>query len=147
MVSINKDASVLARAEIEIDADQETVWNVLADVERWPKWNPNVKQCLAHGELESGTQFQWKASLGNITSVLQNVEPPHLLAWTGKMMGLNAIHVCKIDFVDNKTIVRTEESWEGLVSSDMHDKLQETLETLLQSCLEHLKTEVERLSN
>lgn len=146
MVSINKDAPVLARAEIEIDANQETVWKILTDFEGWPKWNPDVKQCLAHGELESGTQFQWKAGLGNITSVLQNVEPPHLLAWTGKMMGLNAIHVCKIDFADNKTFVRTEESWEGLVSDDMHDKLQENLEMLLQSCLKHLKAEVERLS-
>ena len=61
MVSINKDAPVLARAEIEIDADQETVWKILTDFEGWPKWNPDVKQCLAHGELESGTQFQWKA--------------------------------------------------------------------------------------
>jgi len=147
MVSINKEAPVLARAEIEIEADQETVWNILVDVEAWPNWNPDVKLCLAHGELEAGTQFQWKAGLGNMTSVLQNVEPPHLLAWTGKMMGLNAIHVCEIDFKDGKTIVKTEESWEGLVSSEMHDRMQENLEMLLQSCLKHLKAEVKRLSS
>jgi hypothetical protein len=62
------------------------------------------------------------------------------------MMGFNAIHVCEIDFLDGKTIVRTEESWEGLLSSDMHDRMQENLEMLLQSCLKHLKAEVERLS-
>jgi uncharacterized protein YndB with AHSA1/START domain len=60
MVSINKEAPVLARAEIEIEADQETVWNILVDVEAWPNWNPDVKLCLAHGEMEPGTQFNGK---------------------------------------------------------------------------------------
>lgn len=147
MVSVNEKAPVLAEAKIEIDADPDTVWDIMADVEAWPNWNPDVKLCLAHGELKPGTQFQWKTGLGNISSVLQNVEPPYNLAWTGKIMGVNAIHVCKIESVDGKTIVQTEESWEGMISSDMHDKMQETLERLLQSCLKYLKAEVERVSS
>lgn len=147
MVSINEEAPVLAKAEIEIDADPETVWKIMADFKAWPNWNPEVKLCLLHGEVNPGTQFQWKTGLGNSSSVLQDVDPPHLLAWTGKMMGLNAIHVCKIDIVDGKTIVKTEESWEGMVSSDMHDRMQETLKTFLQSCLKYLKAEVERVSS
>jgi len=147
MVSVNEEAPVLAKAKIEIDADPDTVWDVMADIESWPNWNPDVKLCLAHGELKAGTQFQWKAGLGNISSVLQTVKPPHLLAWTGKMMGLNAIHVCEIESIEGTTMVKTAESWEGMVSSEMHDKMQETLEELLQSCLHHLKAEVERTSS
>lgn len=147
MVSVNEEAPVVARAQIEIDAEAGTVWDVMADIEDWPRWNPDVKLCSLHGKLESGTQFQWKTELGNITSVLQNVEPPYHLTWTGKIMGVNAIHVCKIASVEGKTIVQTYESWEGMVSSNMHDKMQETLEELLQSCLKYLKEETERTSS
>jgi hypothetical protein len=119
----------------------------MADIEAWPRWNPDVKDVSLQGELKPGTQFQWKAGPGKITSLLQNVEPPHLLAWTGKIMGINAIHVWKIDVVDFKTIVETEESWEGLVSSAMLDRLQEMLESSLNSGLKYLKAESERISS
>ncbi len=144
MVSVNENAPVLGKAKIEINADQDTVWDVMANVEAWPKWNPDVNEAILYGELKPGTHFQWEAGLGKCDCVIQNVEPTHLLAWTGKMMGVNAIHVCKIDFIDGKTIVETDESWDGLVSSGMHDKMQETLEELLHSCLNYLKAEVER---
>ncbi|BDZ70432.1 SRPBCC family protein [Methanobacterium petrolearium] len=147
MVSVNEEAPVLARAKIEIDAEPDTVWAIMADIEAWPRWNPDVKDVSLQGELKPGTQFQWKAGPGTITSLLQNVEPPHLLAWTGKIMGINAIHVWKIDVVDFKTIVETEESWEGLVSSAMLDRLQEMLESSLNSGLKYLKAESERISS
>ena len=147
MVSVNEKAPVLARTQIEIDAEPGTVWDLMADIEDWPRWNPDVKFCLVHGELEPGTQFQWKTGLGNIISVLQNVEPPRLLAWTGKTMGINAIHIWKINVVDSKTIVETEESWEGLVSRAMHGRMQEMLESSLNSGLKYLKAEAERISS
>jgi len=147
MVSVNEEAPVLARAKIEIDAEPDTVWPYMADIQAWPRWNPDVKDVSLQGELKPGTQFQWKAGPGKITSLLQNVEPPHLLAWTGKIMGINAIHVWKIDVVDFKTIVETEESWEGLVSSAMLDRLQEMLESSLNSGLKYLKAESERISS
>jgi len=147
MVSVNKEAPVLARAKIEIDAEPDNVWAIMADIEAWPRWNPEVKDASLRGELKPGTQFQWKAGPGKITSLLQNVEPPHLLAWTGKIMGINAIHVFRIDAVDLKTIVETEESWDGLLSHAMHGRMQEMLESSLNSGLEYLKTEAERVSS
>lgn len=147
MVSVNKEAPVLAKVEIEIDADPNIVWNILADIEAWPNWNGDVESATLNGELKPGTQFQWKAGPGKITSVLQDVEPPHLIAWTGKTLGIKAIDVFKINVVDGKTIVHEEESWEGLLSRAMHGRLQKMLETSLQSGLEALKTEAERISS
>lgn len=144
MVSVNEEAPVLARAEIEIDADPGTVWDIMADIEDWPRWNPDVKSTILRGELKSGTSFHWKAGPGKITSVLQDVERPHLLAWVGKTMGVNAIHVFKIEDKDGKTIVKTEESWEGLLSRAMHGKMQEMLEKSIESGLEYLKAEAEK---
>jgi hypothetical protein len=109
-------------------------------------WNSDVKEATLQGDLKSGTQFKWKAGLGKITSVLQNVEPPHLIAWTGKTMGINAIDVYKINPLNGKTIVKEEESWEGLISRVMHGRMQEILDNSLKSGLESLKAEAERVT-
>jgi hypothetical protein len=145
MVSVNEEAPVLVKAKIEINADPETVWNIIANIEAWPQWNPDVKSARLQGEFKPGTQFLWKAGPAKITSLIQEVNPPHTLAWTGKIMGINAIHVWDIRVVNDKTIVQTEESWDGLMSPAMHDQLEEMLEKSLYSALENLKTECERV--
>lgn len=145
MVSVNEDAPVMAKAEIEIEADPVTVWKVITDIESWPDWNPDVESAIIHGELEKGTQFQWKSGPWRITSILQEVDPPHQIAWTGKTMGVNAIHVWRLEDKNNITLAQSEESWDGLVSRDMHDRMQEMLESSLKSVLKYLKDEVESL--
>jgi len=145
MVSINENAPVVAKVKIEIESDPETVWNILVDIEAWPKWKTDVKEATLQGELKAGTQFIWKTGLGKITSVLQNIEPPHLIAWTGKIMGINAIDIFKISYENGKTIVEEEESWEGLISRVMHGRMQKILEDSLKSGLESLKAEAEKI--
>ncbi len=147
MVEVNEKAPVLAKAQIEIVATPETVWNIMADIEAWPSWNPDVKKACLKGELEEGTQFQWKTKVGKITSLLQKVEPPHLLAWTGRIMGINAIHVWRIESKDGKTVVVTEESWEGALSRVMSGRMQTMLEESINSGLQYLKSESERVSD
>jgi hypothetical protein len=146
MVKINEKAPVLAKAKIEIDSDPETVWNIMADIEAWPSWNPEVKKACLKGELKEGTQFVWKAEPGKITSLLQNVEPPHILAWTGRIMGINAVHIWKIELINDKTVVETEESWEGMLSKVMRGQMQKMLENSLNSGLQYLKSEAERIA-
>jgi uncharacterized protein YndB with AHSA1/START domain len=143
MVSVNRQAPVLARAEIEIEAYPDTVWDIMVNIEDWPRWNPDVKITNLRGELKPSNSFQWKAELGEITSVLQDVEKPHTLTWIAKIMGINAIHTCEIEEKNGKTRIMTEESWEGMISDSMHDKMQEMLEDSLKSCLGYLKIEAE----
>ena len=147
MVSINENAPVVAKVKIEIEADPDIVWDILTDIESWPKWNPDVKMATLRGELKAGTQFDWRSGPGKITSVLQNVEPPHLIAWTGKMMGINAIDVFKLNPVNSKTEVVEEESWEGLISRVMRGRMQKILEESLKAGLKSLKAEAERVSS
>ncbi|HMK53404.1 MAG TPA: SRPBCC family protein [Methanobacteriaceae archaeon] len=146
MFEINENAPVIAKEKTEINAAPEIVWNIMANIEAWPKWNPDVKKACLKGELEEGTQFQWKTGVGKITSLLQQVEPPHILAWTGRIMGINAIHIWKIEPVDGKTMVKTEESWEGALSRIMKGRMQKMLQESLNSGLEYLKTEAERVA-
>lgn len=143
-MEINKDAPAVSYGEIQVDASPEIVWAVLTDIERWPSWNPDVKSASPAGPLAKGTQFRWKAGPGTITSTLQFVEPPHLIAWTGKTFGIKAVHVHRLEPQGDATIVKSEESWDGLVVRVLRGSMTKTLQKSTESGLRHLKTEAER---
>ncbi len=144
-MSINETAPVVAAGEIEIAADQETLWQLMTEVERWPAWNPDVKEASLRGEVREGTKFRWKVRTGTITSTFTRVEPPRLLAWTGKGFGVLAVHVWRIEAGGGATTsVRTEESWEGLLSRMFRGPFQKALKKSIDSGLTYLKAEAER---
>ena len=141
--AINAQAPVVGRSEIEVAASPEAVWEVLTAFERWPRWNSEVKSMSMEGPVSPGTVFRWKAGPGTITSTIQQVEPPRLIAWTGKTLGIDAIHFWYLEPRDGATLVRTEESYEGLVARILRGSLQKTLDRALADGLRALKAEVE----
>ena len=146
-MEINKSATVVATGEIEVAADPEIVWEVMAGIDRWPAWNPDVKSAHLVGELADGSTFRWKAGPGTIVSTIQQVERPRTLAWTGKTFGIKAIHVWRLEPKDGKTIVRTEESWEGLLPRIFRGSMQKMLQRSIDAGLSYLKAEAERRSS
>ncbi len=140
----NRGAPVFAETEIEISAEPERVWDVLTDFERWPSWNPDVEFLALRGDVAPGTKFRWKAGGASITSTLERVERPRLVAWRGRTFDAAAIHVYRLDPTDGRTVVRTEESFEGLLARLLRGRLQRSLEQSLSTGLRHLKREVER---
>jgi uncharacterized protein YndB with AHSA1/START domain len=140
---INPDAPVVGASEIEIDAAPEAVWEVLTAFERWPSWNADVKSMTAPGAVAPGSVFRWKAGPGTITSTILRVERPRLIAWTGKTLGIDAIHFWHLEPQDGGTLVRTEESYDGLVARLLRRTLQKTLDRALADGLGYLKREVE----
>jgi uncharacterized protein YndB with AHSA1/START domain len=144
LTGINEQAPVVGASEIEIAAAPEAVWEVLTAFERWPGWNQDVKSMSVQGPVAEGLVFRWKAGPGTITSTVRLVEPPRRLAWTGKTLGIKAIHFWHLEPRGGKTFVRTEESYEGLVARLLHGSLQKTLDTSLADGLRRLKAEVER---
>jgi uncharacterized protein YndB with AHSA1/START domain len=141
---INERAPVTAAAEIEIDAAPEAVWDVLTDFERWPSWNDDVRSISMSGPVAEGSEFRWKAGPGTITSTLRRVEPPRLIAWTGRTLGVRAIHFYWLEPRDGTTFVRTAESYEGLVARVLRGSLKKTLDRALADGLNALKAEAER---
>lgn len=138
---------MFATGEVEVAADPETVWEVMADIGRWPSWNPDIKTTTVHGPMRPGTTFTWRSGPGTITSTLQVVERPTELSWTGKTMGIPAIHVYRLRPSDQQprhTIVRTEESWSGLLSRLLRRPFTRTLQTAIDTGLARLKAEAER---
>jgi uncharacterized protein YndB with AHSA1/START domain len=141
---INEQAPVVGRSEVEINAAPEVVWDVLTTIERWPSWNPAVKSATLDGVIEAGSKFRWKAGPGTIRSTIKDVERPWRIAWTGTSFGLKATHVHTFEPRDGKTLVRTEESFDGLVARLLRGRLQKTTDSALRDGLRHLKAEAER---
>lgn len=141
---IDERAPVVGAGEIVISAVPETIWDVLATIERWPEWNPDVKWVSIEGAVAEGTQFRWKSGPGTLTSTLQQVDRPRLIAWTGRTFGIDAVHVWRLDPRDGTTVVRTEESFDGLVARLFRRPLRKTLAGALDRGLRHLKAEAER---
>jgi uncharacterized protein YndB with AHSA1/START domain len=142
--AINESAPVVGRSKAEIVAPPDAVWDVLTAFERWPSWLRDVKSMSIEGPVAAGTVFRWKAGPGTITSKLERVEPPHLIAWTGRTFGIEAIHFWHFEARGGATFVRTEESYEGLVARLLRGWLQKTLDRALDDGLQDLKAEVER---
>ena len=144
LAGINRAAPVVGSGEIEIAAEAAAVWEVLTAFERWPSWNPDVKSMSLQGAVAPGSVFRWKAGPSTITSTIRRLEPPRLIAWTGKTLGIDAIHFWHLEPRGGTTLVHTEESYEGVLARLLRRPLQKTLDNALVKGLRYLKEEVER---
>ena len=140
-------ALMIASGEIEVAADPKVVWEVMTAIDRWPDWNPDVKSASLDGELAPGSKFSWEAGPGTITSKISQVERLRTLAWTGRSFGINAVHIWRLEPRDGKTVVRTEESWEGLLVRIFRGAMRKMLQRSIDAGLLHLKAEAERRAN
>ena len=74
-MNVDRNAPLVARREIVIDAPLEVVWKLQTDFQAWPEWQGNVVAVVMEGDLVPGTVFRWKANGVKIVSTLQEVEP------------------------------------------------------------------------
>lgn len=130
--------------EVQIAAPPQIVWDVLTKIDGWPSWNPEVKSASLEGDLVPGTVFRWKAGSSRLVSKLLHVEPPGEIAWTGKAMGLNVIHVYGLEPSNGGTSVRTDESVEGLTARLFRGPIKKRMDSAIDAGLRSLKAEAER---
>jgi hypothetical protein len=145
-VQADADAPVFATGEVEMAADLDTVWEIMADIQHWPSWNPDIASATVHGPVRPGTRFSWKSGPGTIRSTFQVVERPAELSWTGKTIGIPAIHVYRLrpsDQHPGHSVVRLEESWDGLLARLLRRPFTRTLQTAIDTGLARLKSEAE----
>jgi hypothetical protein len=143
---IDRHAPVIAAGDIDITATEELVWEVMTNLERWPAWNPDVKSVSFWGAIAAGTEFRWRVNTGTITSRFQSVERPRLLAWTGRLfpLGIEAVHVWKLESRAGFTRVRTEESWNGVAVRLLRGRAKGMLQQSIDRGLAALKSECEK---
>ena len=145
-MDINSSAPATFGGSIHIDADPETVFAVIADIGTWPEWNSDVRSATVEGPIAVGTVFRWKAGPSSLTSTLRVVDRPHEIAWTGKTMGIDAVHVFRFEATDGGTLARSDESWDGLLPRVLKGYSKKSLEKAITGVLADLKAEAERRS-
>lgn len=143
-MNIDTTAPLIGKKDIEINAPVHHVWAIQSDIKSWPKWQKDISSVNIEGKLTKGTVFKWKAMGMNITSVLQEVNENKTIGWSGKSIGMNAIHVWKFEKQGNKTIVTTEESLSGWLPMLIRLFNPDFLEQSLSKSLLNLKNQAEK---
>jgi uncharacterized membrane protein len=143
-LEIDRSAALTTHKEIEIDAPPETVWAVQTGIEFWPEWQDDVSSVEVGGELAVGTSFKWKANGASIRSTVQELEPGRSIGWTGKSLGMQAIHVWRFEPSGSGTRVVTEESLSGWFATLLRLFDRAFLDKSLAGALRALKDEAER---
>jgi hypothetical protein len=146
-VDINRDAPATASAEAFIRAPLNGVWSTLTNIGEWNRWNPDVRYVDMRGPLAPGTEFRWKSGGASIVSLIQELEPERRVAWTGRTLGIRAAHIWTCTEQETGVLVRTEESFDGLVVRLFAGPMRRTLASSLQNFLNALRTECERRFN
>jgi hypothetical protein len=146
-LKINEKAPVIASDEIEVAADANIIWKIMSSISCWPEWNPDIKSASLQGELVPGSMFIWKTDHMKITSAILLAQAPCDLAWTGTTMGIKAIHIWRLKKRGENLLVKTQESWDGLLPRFLREPMQKMLKSSIDSGLLHLKAEAERRSS
>jgi len=138
------DAPVRAQTQTRIAAPPSLVWSVLTELEHWPSWNPDVRSMAVEGPLKEGTVFRWKAGRMAITSTIRVLEPQKVIAWSGTLPGVSAVHVWRIAADRAGTLVWTAETFEGPLPRLFRRRLTRMLESALNDGIVALRAECER---
>lgn len=145
-MKVNEAAPVLAAAQRGISASPELVWSVLTDLEHWVDWNPDVTEMQVGGPVSPGTEFRWKAGGATIISTIQEMEEKRRIVWTGRTLGIRAVHAWTLEADGTGVAVRTEESFEGMVARVLARPLRKMLHKSLTAGLDALAAECETRS-
>ncbi len=144
MQSINQRAPVQCSKSITINASAEKVWSLITNINHWAAWQTDISRATLHGSLTAGTLFEWKTGGANIHSTLHTVEPFKYFGWTGKTMGIHAIHNWTISEANGQTTVTVEESMQGLLAGLLKKSFNKSLENGMIRWLSLLKAACEQ---
>ena len=143
-MDIDRDAPAAAEGSTRIAAPPETVWAVISDIAAWPTWNPEIRSVTFDGPLKPGSEFRWRSGPSSLVSRLEVVDPPREIAWTGRTMGIRAVHVFRFEEADGGTLARSEESWSGLLPSLLRSFSRRRIQRAIDHALGTLRSEAER---
>ncbi len=111
---IHESAPVRAEVQMHIAASPGRVWALLIDAPSWPKWNDQIDNVAAPGQLASGTRFAWTTGGTTIRSQVQLFDREHRIGWTGTAFTAKAIHIWELGAAGGGgTLVTVKESMDG----------------------------------
>lgn len=143
-VSTNAKAPVQCSKRIVIKASPATVWNVLTNIDGWATWQTKISKPILNGPLQPGTTFDWKTDGSGIHSTIHTVDPHQHFGWTGKTMGIYAVHNWTLTEVPGGTQVLVDETMEGFLARLLKTWFNKNLSSDMEFWLEQLKTQSEK---
>ncbi|WP_204249256.1 SRPBCC family protein [Paenibacillus tuaregi] len=146
MVDVDRNAQVIVDLSIEIEASQETVWQIQTGIEQWPTWQKDITQVRLSGPIASGSMFQWETHGLQINSTILEVAPMKRIVWGGPAHGIEGVHVWSITPIAKGVLVHTVESWDGPPVAADPNGMRAALEASLKAWLAALKSTAESLT-
>ena len=129
---------------LDIQAEAERLWDILTDVQSWPEWmgTSYIKPAEA-GPLKKGSTFD--AELGGIRWNIRVIkaDKPFSICWTGKRLGIEAIHEWEFQEKEGKTKAITRESMSGGILILLYPVIKMKLSKYDYKWLRDLKTKAE----
>ncbi|HUV52149.1 MAG TPA: SRPBCC domain-containing protein [Dehalococcoidia bacterium] len=129
---------------LEIQAKPEKVWDILADIEAWPKWQgTDFAKLVTPAPLKEGSKFE--AKLGGVRwdLTLTKADRPRSIIWAGKRIGLKAVHGWEFVEQEGKTIASTWETMSGWLMVPLYFLIRRSLPAVDKKWLADLKARAE----
>ena len=144
MKSINEKAPVIAKEDIIINAPMSKVWGQLTAITEWVKWQRDIEKVEIDEELMVGSEFTWKSGGVNIKSKVHTLNGSQAFGWTGKTMGILAVHNWYLEEVSGEGVrVEVEESMEGILAFLFKGMMVKSLRRGMVTWLRYLKESCE----
>jgi hypothetical protein len=143
---IDRDAPVIVRHEIDINAPLETVWRLQTNVNNWPAWQTDITAARLDGPFEPGNSFTWTSYGFTVTSTIYVVAERARTLWGGANRGIIGTHEWVYTQTPTGTHVATHESWSGQPVQADATGMQSALDKSLTDWLGHLKATAESTS-
>ncbi|MCL5048269.1 MAG: SRPBCC family protein [Firmicutes bacterium] len=136
-IEIETNAVITVSRQVQVASSPEAIWGLLINFAKWPDWNSKVTKIKVYGENCPGTVIRWKIDHVKIKSVLQSVVPCKKLSWSGKAIGIKAIHTYQLKEANYATLVESTVHWSGilpkLLTRHMKKRLEESVSYGLES--------------
>lgn len=99
MAGVRDDGAVELTDTIDIDAPADRVWEVLADVERWPEWTSSMRSVLiVKGPMGEGAVARvTQPSLPGLEWTVTEWVPGRSFTWVNRSPGMTSEGVHRID--------------------------------------------------
>lgn len=136
---VNYKAPVVVKLSLDIKAEPDIVWEMLANISNWPSWVREIETVDISGSVEPATPFVWKANGMKITSLVRVVDISKRLVWTGTVLGTRAVHTWDLAYKNGVTTLTSQESLEGLLPMMFRSYFKKNTEKFIKSWMAQLK--------
>jgi len=144
-------ATFFVSNRIDIQAPPQRVWEVLIDVESWPKWYAGARDLslasTTPGKLAPNAVLSWNIMDLDFTSTVHEFEPPYRLSWESRKSTIQGYHTWLLIPTEFGTHLVTDESQFGVLAWLQGIFIPKKLSRLHDQTLAQVKQRAEAVGN